>query len=248
MGFIYSTDKTSHSCNFQHSFTLVHTSRNTASMDNESRITRKLGTLFTLCCFAICGCVTANDSNTRATLNFSPTTSLAPPPATSLSSSPVQNAADPLVPPSLVTSAAPSTASPFDLVAQQFEDFVKWRRECGYKPRLCNIGKFTILGTQFSDDFATMMHDYAKNNIYARPGDGERKVIVETISLDETKMTAIVHGCVYDTVVLYMDAGVYDDKVTSSLSSWTMQWHHGDWFWINYQIHKKVYFANLCNT
>lgn len=240
MGFIYSTDKTSHSCNFQHSFTLVHTSRNTASMDNESRITRKLGALFTLCCFAICGCVTANESNTHATLNFSPTTSLAPPPDSSLASS----SDSPPAPPSLVK----STASPFDLVAQQFEDFVKWRRECSYKPKLCNIGKFTILGTQFSDDFATMMRDYAKNNIYARPGDGERKVIVETISHDETKMTAIVHGCVYDTVVLYMGAGIYDNKVASSLSSWTMQWHNKRWFWTNYQIHKKVYFANLCNA
>lgn len=240
MGFIYSTDKTSHSCNFQHSFTLVHTSRNTASMDNEFRITRKLGALFTLCCFAICGCVTANESNTHATLNFSPTTSLAPPPDSSLASS----SDSPPAPPSLVK----STASPFDLVAQQFEDFVKWRRECSYKPKLCNIGKFTILGTQFSDDFATMMRDYAKNNIYARPGDGERKVTVETILRDKTKMTAIVHGCVYDTVVLFMDAGIYDDKVASSISSWTMQWHHGDWFWTNYQIHKKVYFANLCNA
>ena len=93
-----------------------------------------------------------------------------------------------------------------------------------------------------------MMRDYAKNNIYARPGGGERKIIVETISRDETKMTTIVHGCVYDTVVLYMGAGIYDDKVASSLSSWTLQWHNNDWFWSNYQIHKKVYFANLCNT
>ncbi|NDF67774.1 MAG: hypothetical protein EB142_07715, partial [Actinobacteria bacterium] len=139
-------------------------------------------------------------------------------------------------------------ASPFDSVAQQFEDFVKWRRECSYKPRLCDAGKFTILGTQFSNDFVAMMRDYAKNNIYARPGDGERKIFVETITKDETAMTAIVHGCVYDTVVLYMDGGIYDDKVASSLSSWTMQWQDGSWRWINYQIHKKVYFDNLCDS
>ncbi|NBO98355.1 MAG: hypothetical protein EBV13_06475, partial [Actinobacteria bacterium] len=127
-------------------------------------------------------------------------------------------------------------------------DFVKWRRECSYKPRLCDAGKFTILGTQFSNDFVAMMRDYAKNNIYARPGDGERKIFVETITKDETAMTAIVHGCVYDTVVLYMDGGIYDDKVASSLSSWTMQWQDGSWRWINYQIHKKVYFDNLCDS
>jgi hypothetical protein len=93
-----------------------------------------------------------------------------------------------------------------------------------------------------------MMREFAANNIFARPGDGERKVTVETISHDKTAMTAIVHGCVFDTVVLYMGAGIYDDKVASSLSSWTMQWHNDDWFWTNYQIHKKVYSQNLCNT
>jgi len=229
MGSIYSTDETSQSCNFQHSFALVHTSRNTASMNIKFRATRKLGQLFTLCCFIICGCSTTSNTNTRATLNFLPTTSVAT-----------------QTPTSQVASLSP--VSPFDLVAEKFEAFVKWRRDCSYKPRLCDVGEFTIIGTEFSDDFAAMMREFGANNIFARPGDGERKVTVETISHDESTMTAIVHGCVYDTVVLYMGAGIYDDKVASSLSSWTMQWHNGDWFWTNYQIHKKVYSQNLCNT
>lgn len=229
MGSIYSTDETSQSCNFQHSFALVHTSRNTASMNIKFRATRKLGQLFTLCCFIICGCSTTSNTNTRATLNFLPTTSVAT-----------------QTPTSQVASLSP--VSPFDLVAEKFEAFVKWRRDCNYKPRLCNIGEFTIIGTEFSDDFAEMMREFGANNIFARPGDGERKVTVETISHDESTMTAIVHGCVYDTVVLYMGAGIYDDKVASSLSSWTMQWHNGNWFWTNYQIHKKVYSQNLCNA
>ncbi len=245
MGSIYSTDTTSHSCNFQHSFTLAHTSRNTVSMNNEIRITSKLSALLTVCCFIVSGCVTANESNTRSTLNFSSISSLASQATNSPDGSPAPPQTNTPAPPSLVTT---STASPFDLVAQKFEDFVKWRRECGYQPRLCNVGEFTILGTQFSDDFATMMRDYAMNKIYARPGDGERKIIVETISYDETNMTAVVHGCVFDSVVLYMGAGIYDDKVASSLSSWTLQWHNGNWFWTNYQIQKKVYSENLCDT
>lgn len=233
MGSIYSTDETSQSCNFQHSFTLVHTSRNTASMNIKFRSTRKLSQVFTLCCFIICGCSTASDTNTRAALKFSTITSVASP----TTSSSVNQEIAPL-----------SQVAPFDLVAAKFEAFVKWRRDCSYKPRFCDIGEFTIIGTQFSDDFAAMMHEYGANNIVARPGEGERKVTVESISNDESTMTAIVHGCVYDTVVLYMGAGVYDDKVASSLSSWTMQWHNGDWFWTNYQIHKKVYSQNLCNS
>jgi hypothetical protein len=212
-------------------------------MNNESRATRKLIQLFSLCCFIICSCSTASSTNTRTTFNFLPTTSLATPKtqATWLGSPTTSQSAtkEPEI---------RSQAEPFDLVAQRFAEFVKWRRDCSYTPRLCDIDKFTITGTQFSDDFAAMMHEFAANNIFARPGDGERKIIVKTISRDESTMTAIVHGCVYDTVVLYMGAGIYDDKIASSISSWTMQWHNDDWFWTNYQIHKKVFSQNLCNT
>jgi len=214
-------------------------------MNIKFRATRKLGQLITLCCFIICGCSTASNTNTRATLNFLPTTSVATQTPTSQATSPLLSSNNAKT---TQKSTPLSPVTPFDLVAEKFEAFVKWRRDCSYKPRLCNIGEFTIIGTQFSDDFAAMMRDFGANNIFARPGDGERKVTVETISHDESTMTAIVHGCVYDTVVLYMGAGIYDDKVASSLSSWTMKWHHGDWFWTNYQIHKKVYSQNLCNT
>ncbi|MFZ9636710.1 MAG: hypothetical protein ACO3A0_02210 [Ilumatobacteraceae bacterium] len=214
-------------------------------MNFKFRATRKLIQLFTLCCFIVCGCSTASNTNTRATLNFLTTTSVA-------TQTPISQATSPLYSSDNAKTAQKSTplspVTPFDLVAEKFEAFVKWRRDCSYKPRLCNIGEFTIIGTQFSDDFASMMRDFGAKNIFARPGDGERKVTVETISHDESTMTAIVHGCVYDTVVLYMGAGIYDDKVASSLSSWTMKWHNSDWFWTNYQIHKKVYSQNLCNT
>ncbi|MFM8721549.1 MAG: hypothetical protein ACKORD_05040 [Acidimicrobiaceae bacterium] len=213
-------------------------------MNIKFRTTRKLGQLFTLCCFIICGCSTAGNTNTRATINFLPTISIATQTPISQTTPPIQ-ASDTT---KTTQNSTPSASTPFEFVTKRFEEFVKWRRECSYKPKLCDIGEFTIIGTQFSDDFAAMMREFGANNIFARPGDGERKVIVETISHDESTMTAIIHGCVYDTVVLYMGAGIYDDKVASSLSSWTMQWHNDDWFWTNYQIHKKVYSQNLCKT
>ncbi|MFM7258472.1 MAG: hypothetical protein ACKO1E_07775 [Acidimicrobiaceae bacterium] len=213
-------------------------------MNIKFRTTRKLGQLFTLCCLIICGCSTASNTNTRATLNFLPTTSITTQTPISQTTPPIQ-ASDTT---KTTQNSTPTASTPFEFVIKRFQEFVKWRRECSYKPKLCDIGEFTIIGTQFSDDFAAMMREFGANNIFARPGDGERKVIVETISHDESMMTAIVHGCVYDTVVLYMGAGIYDDKVASSLSSWTMQWHNDDWFWTNYQIHKKVYSQNLCKT
>ena len=242
MGSIYSTDKTSHSCNSRHSFTCPHTSRNTASMNNKFRTTRKARSLFTLCCFVFSGCATTSNPTTRATLNLSSSTIQA---TTTTTTQPVQPVS---LPPSTTLQTSGPEAQPFDLVAQQFDEFVEWRKNCNFKPKDCAIDEFTIAGTPFNTNFAKVMRDYAKHNIHSRPDDGERKIKVETISQDETTMTAIVHGCVYDTVVLYMGGGIYDDKVASSISSWTMQWHNERWYWTNYEIHKKIYNTNFCDS
>lgn len=139
-------------------------------------------------------------------------------------------------------------AQPFDLVAQQFDELMTWRKNCGYKPKLCHVEQFTIVGTEFSESFAQMMRGFAKNNIYTKPGDGERKITVQTIDRDEATMTATINGCVYDTVVVYMSGFIYNGNISSALSSWTMQWRNDKWYWTDYRILKKIYNANICES
>lgn len=215
----------------------MHTSRDTATMYTKFCISQKIFVCFTFCCLSFGGCASQSDTKTRTSISFSRS------PQTSAQTS---EQTSPII---VSTSQASNLAvSPFDLVVEQFADFVNWRRECGYKPKFCDTEKFTIRGTEFGDSFATMIESFAKNNIYARPGNGERKITIQEIAFDDSKMTASINGCVYDTTVLYMGSGIYDDKITSSFSIWTLHWLNNRWFWTDYQISKKVFFENLCET
>ena len=210
-------------------------------MNNKLRTTHKAGLLFVLGCLVFGGCTTKDDPTTRAMLNLSYPTI----PSTTTTKQPVRPVS---LPPSTTLQTIEHEAQPFDLVAQQFHEFAEWRENCIFKPKDCLIDEFTIAKTPFGDEFATVIHGYAKYNIHSRPGEGEREIKIESISRDETTMTAIVHGCVYDTVVLYMDGGIYDDKVSSSISSWTMKWYNAHWYWVDYETHRKIFNTNLCDS
>lgn len=242
MGFINFTDRFSQSCNYQHGFTRLHTSRNTVFINNKIRTTRDhLRSLFILCCFFIGGCAFASGLATRDA------------PKLKLSTTPVSAAAQvPSITAYISTSSTQllveTTTSPFDSVTQQFDELTEWRKNCGYKPKSCVIEKFIISGTPFGEIFTTMMANYAENNIHSKPGDGERIIKVQKIEHDKNNLTAIVHGCITDSVVLYMDGGIFNDRVSSSLASWTMQWHDDHWYWTNHQIFKKIYNGDLCES
>ena len=56
---------------------------------------------------------------------------------------------------------------------------------------------------------------YAKSNINSRPGHGKREVAIESITLDDAASVAQVDACIYDTVILYMDGFIFNDRVSS---------------------------------
>jgi hypothetical protein len=59
-------------------------------------------------------------------------------------------------------------------------------------------------------------------------------------------MTATVSGCVYDTVILFLDGFIFDDKVSSSLATWQFSWQYNRWSWADFQTYKKLYNVNIC--
>ena len=59
-------------------------------------------------------------------------------------------------------------------------------------------------------------------------------------------MTATVSGCVYDTVILFLDGFIFDDKVSSSLAAWQFSWQDNRWSWVDFQTYKKLYNVNIC--
>lgn len=197
--------------------------------------------LFIICCFVIGGCTTTSELATRDVLEFeaSETTVL---PASQVPSF------TPHLWPSGTQLSLEVAASPFDSVAQQFDELIKWRKNCGHTPKACDIEKFILPSTSYGELFTTMMTNYAKNNIHSKPGRGQRIIKVQSIEHDKTNLIALVHGCITDSVVLYMDNGVFNDRVSSSLATWTMQWQDDHWYWTDHQILKKIYDSDLCES
>lgn len=198
---------------------------------------KSMRNIFVLCCFVIGGCgalsrpVDATPAGLREELVR---------PLNSSTANQIE-----LISP---TSAVGQSVNPFDSVATRFDEFIDWHKNCFHKPKKCALDEFIILNTAFGDNFSQIIAGYGKNNIYSQPGRGERKYFVNSISNDPTTMVATVSACVYDTVILFLDGFIFDDKVSSSLASWQFSWQDNRWSWVDFQTHKKFYNVNICKS
>ena len=191
--------------------------------------------LFVLCCFVIGGCG-ASPRSVETTPAVLREESVRP-----LNSAMARQ--NELISPS---SAVDQSINPFDSVATRFDAFIDWHKNCFHKPQQCELEEFITSGTPFSDNFSQIIARNQKHNIYSQPGRGERKYFVNSISNDPTTMTATVSGCVYDTVILFLDGFIFDDKVSSSLATWQFSWQDNRWSWVDFQTYKKLYNVNIC--
>lgn len=135
----------------------------------------------------------------------------------------------------------------YDLaVRQQFQELVKWQDGCYQQPKLCRVEEFTIVGTKYHQALDDQIDLYAKNNIYSRPGHGKREVAIESITFDDAALVTQVDACIYDTVILYMDGFIFNDRVSSSHTRWTLQLDDQRWKWIGLQVLHREYNTNIC--
>ena len=131
-------------------------------------------------------------------------------------------------------------------VRQQFQELVQWQDTCYQKPKSCSVEDFTISGTKYHQALSEQMSLYAKSNINSRPGHGKREVVIESITLDDAASVAQVDACIYDTVILYMDGFIFNDRVSSSHTRWTLQLDNSRWKWVGFQILRRQYDTNIC--
>ena len=131
-------------------------------------------------------------------------------------------------------------------VRQQFQELVQWQDKCYQKPKSCSVEDFTISGTKYHQALSEQMSLYAKSNINSRPGHGKREVVIESITLDDAASVAQVDACIYDTVILYMDGFIFNDRVSSSHTRWTLQLDNSRWKWVGFQILRRQYDTNIC--
>lgn len=132
-------------------------------------------------------------------------------------------------------------------VREQFEESLQWINQCNQRPKACHVEDFTIVGTDYHKALSDQMNLYASSNIYSRPGHGQRRVRIESVNVDESTMIAEIETCIYDTVIMYMDGFIFNDRISSSRARWTLQLDNQRWRWIYYEIHKKLYNTDICN-
>ena len=147
-------------------------------------------------------------------------------------------------------SAADSVVNETDLVEQvreQFDESLQWINQCNQRPKACHVEDFTIVGTDYHKALSDQMNLYASSNIYSRSGHGQRRVRIESVNVDESTMIAEIETCIYDTVIMYMDGFIFNDRISSSRARWTLQLDNQRWRWIYYEIHKKLYNTDICN-
>ena len=150
----------------------------------------------------------------------------------------------------LIASAADSVANEADLVDQvreQFEESLQWINQCNQRPKACHVEDFTIVGTDYHKALSDQMNLYASSNIYSLSGHGQRRVRIESVNVDESTMIAEIETCIYDTVIMYMDGFIFNDRISSSRARWTLQLDNQRWRWIYYEIHKKLYNTDICD-
>ncbi|MCX6534969.1 MAG: hypothetical protein NT119_00195 [Actinobacteria bacterium] len=129
---------------------------------------------------------------------------------------------------------------------QQFQELVQWQDKCYQQPKSCRVEEFTIVGTKYHQALDEQISLYAKSNINSRLGHGKREVAIESITFDDAALVAQVDACIYDTVILYMDGFIFNDRVSSSHTRWTLQLDNNRWKWINFQILHRQYNTNIC--
>lgn len=133
-------------------------------------------------------------------------------------------------------------------VRQQFQELVQWQDKCYQQPKSCRVEEFTIVGTKYHQALDEQISLYAKSNIYSRPGYGKRKVEIKIISFEGQSSLAQIDACIHDSVILYMDGFIFNDRVSSSQTRWTLQLVDSRWKWINFQILHREYNTNICQS
>lgn len=133
-------------------------------------------------------------------------------------------------------------------VRQQFQELVLWQDKCYQQPKSCRVEEFTIVGTKYHQALDEQISLYAKSNIYSRPGYGKRKVEIKIISFEGQSSLAQIDACIHDSVILYMDGFIFNDRVSSSQTRWTLQLVDSRWKWINFQILHREYNTNICQS
>lgn len=137
-----------------------------------------------------------------------------------------------------------------DDVRVAFDALMARRRECGRRPRECDIDRLAVPGSSVHRALSETMADRVRLGIVATEDGSHRYLVGDVVRRsDDEVMLRVCHS---DDVVLTMmivpggPAAVYDESWTSHESIWTMRSIDGEWRWTDEVVERRVYEEELC--
>ena len=137
-----------------------------------------------------------------------------------------------------------------DDVRVAFDALMARRRECGRRPRECDVDRLAVPGSSVHRALTETMANRVRLGIVATEQGSHRYFVGDVVRRTGDEVTLRV--CHSDDVVLTMTvvpggpAAVYDESWTSHEAIWTMRSIDGEWRWMDEVVERRVYEEELC--
>lgn len=164
--------------------------------------------------------------------------------------------------PAVTAQRAPVSASPaptpayaasfLDDMRAATDRLFRLRIACGRSPRTCAIDALAAPASTYRTALVELMAFRARYGLATVAGHGALKYRVESASrLADDR--AEVHTCATDSLVVFdTTAGtpgiIFDDRVVSMRTTWTLVLHNGEWKWSDERVTYHQWEAGACGT
>jgi hypothetical protein len=135
-------------------------------------------------------------------------------------------------------------------VAQAIDRLYRLRVTCGRSPRTCAVDALAAPSSPYHDALTELMAFRATYQLATVAGHGTLRYRIEATSrLADGRMQ--VHTCATDSLVVFDTSRgspgiVFDDRVVSLRSVWTLVEHDGAWKWSYEQVIERRWEAGGC--
>lgn len=166
-------------------------------------------------------------------LGTSPASSSAP--TTTAEAVVVTTTAAPAATTTVASTTSPTPTSEEEQVKADYLSAFAARRQCNFDPEGCKYGSIAVPGSPTDKYTRATMKTRVDDHLYAREGNGDAVVRVETTSLSGD--TATVTTCYFDTLVLFdiadptntADDIVFNEVKESARVRWNLRRLNGSW-------------------
>ena len=125
------------------------------------------------------------------------------------------------------------------------------RVQCGRFPERCDYERLAVPASPYDRELRALMKERVDFGLRTIAGKGVLRPTVTSIRLTSPDV-AEVSTCVYDALVLYDTRTipgvhiVFNDRVISIFSTWSMHLHEGRWKWFSEEVTRYAIERDAC--